>query len=242
MLGWSQGQLAEKSQVAKKTIADFERDATTPQSRTLSTLRDTLEGAGIVFIAENGGGVGVRLKARTACTTTRLDAPAHENQWDVIAHHEAGHAVIGRVLKLSCGYATIVPDEDSAGHAITADPHETATRWDALGRWRELDVVYRARIIAIMAGAEAEIEFFGECAGGDGDDRWQIDLMLDSLLPAGADVPAYAARLRRFTRTLVQRHRDKIKAVADALQANGHLSEDQLDAMVGSRTAQDAGA
>ncbi len=63
MLGWSQGQLAEKSQVAKKTIADFERVATTPQSRTLSTLRDTLEGAGIVFIAENGGGAGIRMKA-----------------------------------------------------------------------------------------------------------------------------------------------------------------------------------
>lgn len=62
MLGWSQGQLAEASQVAKKTIADFERDATTPQSRTVAALRDTLERAGIVFIAENGGGAGLRMK------------------------------------------------------------------------------------------------------------------------------------------------------------------------------------
>jgi ATP-dependent Zn protease len=42
-----------------------------------------------------------------------------------IAYHEAGHAVRGRVLGLDCGSATIAPDDDAAGHAITADPWVT---------------------------------------------------------------------------------------------------------------------
>lgn len=160
----------------------------------------------------------------------------------VTAYHEAGHAVIGRVLNLPCGYATIVPDDDSAAHSICEDPWEAVARWDSVGRRRDLDTAYRARVIAYMAGAEAEIEFFGACDGGDGDDRWQIDLMLDSLLPADADIPAYAARLRRFTRALVRRHRDRIEAVANALHANKQLSEDRLDAMIGSRSAPAIGA
>ena len=39
-----------------------------------------------------------------------------------IAVHEAGHAVIGRVLGMECGPVTIVPDDDSLGHSITFDP------------------------------------------------------------------------------------------------------------------------
>ncbi|MBR0831405.1 hypothetical protein JQ596_38460 [Bradyrhizobium manausense] len=41
------------------------------------------------------------------------------------ATHEAGHAVIGRVLTLLCGGATIVVDYEagSAGHTITEDPY-----------------------------------------------------------------------------------------------------------------------
>jgi len=31
------------------------------------------------------------------------------------AFHEAGHAVIGRVLGMACGQVTIVPDHDSLG-------------------------------------------------------------------------------------------------------------------------------
>jgi hypothetical protein len=45
-----------------------------------------------------------------------------ESTWTKI--HEAGHAVLGRALGLTCGSATIIPnkDEDEAGHAAIADP------------------------------------------------------------------------------------------------------------------------
>ncbi len=153
------------------------------------------------------------------------------------AHHEAGHAVIARVLNLPCGLATIIPDNDSAGHSITGDAWDAVARWDSFGRWRDVDVAYRARIIAFMAGAEAEVECLGACQGGDGDDRWQVTLMLDSLLPAGADPSGYEDRLRRFTRALVRRHRGKIEAVAQRLLEQEHASGDELDAMIHDRPA-----
>src|SRR5262249_4088208 len=40
---------------------------------------------------------------------------------------------------------------------------------------RDVYWAMRARIMATMAGAEAEIEFFGNCAGGDSNDRDQIE-------------------------------------------------------------------
>ncbi|OUI98324.1 helix-turn-helix domain-containing protein [Acetobacter sp. DsW_54] len=62
LLNWSQSQLEDASKVAKKTIADFEREARAPYPRTLSAIRSALEAAGVEFIAENGSGAGVRLR------------------------------------------------------------------------------------------------------------------------------------------------------------------------------------
>jgi hypothetical protein len=54
-------ELAEASQVSADTIVRFERgDELRP--RTVAAIRSTLEAAGVEFIAENGGGPGVRLR------------------------------------------------------------------------------------------------------------------------------------------------------------------------------------
>ena len=63
LLGWTQDDLEAASNVAKKTIADFERDARQPRPRTLTDIRRALEEAGVEFIEPNGGGAGVRLKS-----------------------------------------------------------------------------------------------------------------------------------------------------------------------------------
>ena len=65
LIGWSQDQLETAAQVARKTIADFEREARQPYGRTLVAIRAALEAAGVEFIAENGGGAGVRLRKPT---------------------------------------------------------------------------------------------------------------------------------------------------------------------------------
>ncbi|MGX0977140.1 putative transcriptional regulator [Roseovarius sp. MBR-51] len=62
MLAMSQGDLASSTGVAKRTIAGFEMGQSTPYSRTIAALRAALESAGVEFIAENGGGAGVRLR------------------------------------------------------------------------------------------------------------------------------------------------------------------------------------
>ena len=62
MLGWSRRELAESAKVAERTLIDFERGARCPYDRTLADIRSALEDAGILFIDENGGGAGVRLR------------------------------------------------------------------------------------------------------------------------------------------------------------------------------------
>lgn len=53
--------MANASEVAKATIANFELGKRTPYATTLSRLQEALTAAGVQFIAENGGGAGVRL-------------------------------------------------------------------------------------------------------------------------------------------------------------------------------------
>ena len=62
MLGWSRRELADSAKVAERTLIDFERGARRPYDRTLADIRSALEDAGILFIDENGGGAGVRLR------------------------------------------------------------------------------------------------------------------------------------------------------------------------------------
>ena len=62
LLGWSQDQLVEASGVPKRTVARLETDEGEPQRRTLAAIRSALEVAGIEFIPENGGGIGVRMR------------------------------------------------------------------------------------------------------------------------------------------------------------------------------------
>ena len=62
LLQLSQGELAEASKVAKATIANFEIGRREPYTRTLDDLREALEAAGVIFIAENGEGPGVRMR------------------------------------------------------------------------------------------------------------------------------------------------------------------------------------
>ncbi|MDB5526102.1 MAG: hypothetical protein JWM58_3865 [Rhizobium sp.] len=54
--------LAERSGIAEKMIADFERKISELDDASIEKLRHALETMGALFIAENGGGIGVRLK------------------------------------------------------------------------------------------------------------------------------------------------------------------------------------
>ncbi len=64
LIGWTREQLAASSRVPMRTLARLELGEGEPQRRTLAAIRAALEAAGVEFIAENGGGAGVRLRDR----------------------------------------------------------------------------------------------------------------------------------------------------------------------------------
>jgi ATP-dependent Zn protease len=172
-----------------------------------------------------------------------------------LAFHEAGHAVIGRVLGLVRGHTTILADHDSAGHSILADPWITNAQWEARGKFRDLSSIRLARVIALMGGRETEIVCFGRSRGGWGSDyRDIVTIALSGHLkvpgPRNASVaqarhrreykqmgnanvtfdPAwdrYQERLRQKTRMLVRRHRSTIERVAAAILEKGELKAEE---------------
>ncbi|MFA5119838.1 helix-turn-helix domain-containing protein [Zavarzinia sp.] len=64
LLNWTVRDLAEKSGVHRNTVTRIETDATA-SGHALAAICTALETAGVEFIAENGGGAGVRLRKTT---------------------------------------------------------------------------------------------------------------------------------------------------------------------------------
>ncbi|WP_342737159.1 helix-turn-helix domain-containing protein [Bradyrhizobium sp. B117] len=66
LLGWSQGDLAKNSGISAPTIKRLEaaEGDIGGRAETGESLVAALQKAGVEFIAENGGGVGVRLAKR----------------------------------------------------------------------------------------------------------------------------------------------------------------------------------
>jgi predicted transcriptional regulator len=62
LLEMTQPELAERASLGLSTIVDFERARRQISGEAASTIKKTLEKAGVIFIGENGGGAGVRLR------------------------------------------------------------------------------------------------------------------------------------------------------------------------------------
>lgn len=60
LLNWTVRDLAEKSGVHRNTVTRIETEATAA-GHSIKAVQVALEAAGVEFIAENGGGAGVRL-------------------------------------------------------------------------------------------------------------------------------------------------------------------------------------
>jgi DNA-binding XRE family transcriptional regulator len=72
LLGWSQSELANRAGLSLPTVKRAEADGASRVSDDVrSKLRRALEQAGIVFIDENGGGPGVRLKQKLKRTRSK---------------------------------------------------------------------------------------------------------------------------------------------------------------------------
>jgi len=64
LVEWSQEELASRASLGPSTIRDFEKGRRVPTTNNLAAIKRALETAGVVFIPENGGGPGVRLKKK----------------------------------------------------------------------------------------------------------------------------------------------------------------------------------
>jgi hypothetical protein len=121
-----------------------------------------------------------------------------------VAIHEAGHSVLSRVLQLPSGKATI----DGEPGAFLKDDHNLAS------------------LLTAMAGSVAEVELLGRAsAGGVAGDRPKVLALIDAL-----DLDSDTAWT--VTRQLVELHRARIAAVAEALLQHGELSADEIDQLM----------
>ena len=62
LLGWSQGELADRAGVSRSTVKDFETERHALHHSTERLLIDAIEAGGVALIPAGEGGPGVRLK------------------------------------------------------------------------------------------------------------------------------------------------------------------------------------
>lgn len=123
--------------------------------------------------------------------------------------------------------------KDELGYAIIEDPLHTWARGN-----RPRRPLIEAHCISLYAGAEAERLFLGSKDAGDGPDCEKARNCICSVGVRGAQFVGddiwerYEDRLRSRTRTLIQLHRSKIERVANALIQQGHLSDEEVQAVL----------
>jgi len=149
------------------------------------------------------------------------------------AYHQAGHAVVGRILRLPCGGAALAQGRTAdVGHAVIVDPWLAANNWwEVLEKQRPIEAAFRATIIALMAGREAELAILGYEFYDRQAERRDIERM-GLYLHRNGGWGRYRSRLNRRAHGLVRRHRPKIERVAKVLNVKGMLTADEIDVLV----------
>jgi hypothetical protein len=142
-----------------------------------------------------------------------------EERRKLVAYHEAGHAVIGRVLDIPIKHATIEPKALNCDGCVTQDPKRLP-----LKAFSERDVMWT------FAGNLAEQKFTGEPGNGAGGDNEFIRCH-SQFLPK-AKRRTVRADLKARTEKLVGKHWPEIEEVARELLRVGTVSGDRIDAIM----------
>jgi ATP-dependent Zn protease len=136
---------------------------------------------------------------------------------EATAYHEAGQAVITRVLGYKVGFITIVGGDtaDTTGETVPLE-----------GEKQRSD----HQVIISYAGPEAQEKFDRGSLSAE-DVRWDYAKMLNLTSRLGVDDETKDA-CRRQARELVKRHWTSIKRVAQALLQRGTLQSVEIDALL----------
>jgi hypothetical protein len=144
------------------------------------------------------------------------------------AQHEAGHAVIARVL---CGFSAggaelaIVPGNVVGQAGI---PCSACIKRRLVGKRFSLNGAISAEVAILCAGTEAEKQRYFYCTDDDEIDRAKIGRLLRFLPEREGD----EAFLRRVAFSFVEHHQATIHHVADALAEKFELTGAEIDAMM----------
>ena len=187
----------------------------------------------------NTEGVVAGLRPNAPRTPPSGDRPAGDSgpspEQISIAYHEAGHAVIARVLAVLSGGIWLDGNGEELGGVTVADPWLILDTWMERKKYRGESSALRARIIAYMAGREAELAFVGTQLRRNDGDHDEIATMLEALsVPitgesSSADRERYGERLRKRTRAMVRRHSREIHRLAAEVQKRGSLRLHEID-------------
>ena len=149
---------------------------------------------------------GFRGSAANRAITERIEATAY---------HEAGQAVITRVLGYKVGFITMVGDDATNTKGRTVPPE--GERPDH-------------QIVISYAGPEAQDKFYPRSLSAE-DVRWDYEKVLNLTSRLGVDDETRDA-CRRQARELVKLHWTSIKRVAQALLKRGTLQSAEIDALL----------
>lgn len=62
LINWTQPALSKAAGLGLSTVVDFERERRQVAQQSVQAMKAALENAGVIFVAENGEGPGVRLR------------------------------------------------------------------------------------------------------------------------------------------------------------------------------------
>ncbi len=149
------------------------------------------------------------------------------------AYHEAGHAVVSWYLKVRVSRATIVRDNDSAGH-VMVEPEEPST-CDAICRgdpWDPSRLRAEKRVMVLQAGEVAQRRYNPRSVrrhhSGDDYEKCVNILRIYSPDEEKLDVMPHYLLLRKWTIYLIEQHWHLVEAFAKALLKCRELSGTQV--------------
>ena len=146
----------------------------------------------------------------------------NRNKNAFVAYHEAGHAVMCWCLGLRVPGATVVPDEDSAGHVESLrEKPSTYKGIDSGDRWHPSRLRLEKRVMILQAGEVAQRRYNSGSVRRvhSQDDFYKCRELLRKYAPdeKKLDIENHYLMLRKWTIHLIEQHWYLVEAVATAL-------------------------